>query len=328
MPFVYNWKMANCTQSTRRVSGLKILREGTNSFLFRLMYSKLFLIGLVFLLSVNAEFFSSDAQQSLLDEHNRIRAEVSPPAKYALQDLTWSNELASIAEAWATQCEYGHNPLSGTDSLGENAAARTGDMSNDEEAIVQYAVVTKWEEEGDYYIITEDGFECTDPTSDACGHYAGMVGENMETVGCAYAVCDENSFAPDVSNGIWTFIVCNYNPSAPASDPVYTPCFEDPCNLDPNDETTDFFTTDLSTFIDITTPDLSATLDVSATVDVSVTVDVSTPDLISTEESTAVSTEDSSSSFSFSIGLGGDDEDAASVIVMSFLVAVVALMFL
>jgi len=286
----------------------------------------LVLIGFVFLLSVQASTFSSSARQSILDEHNRIRASVNPPAKYALRELTWSTTLEATANAWASLCEYGHNPLAGTISLGENSAARTGDMSSDEESMVQYAIVEKWEEEGDYYIITEDGFECTDPTSDECGHYAGMVGENMETVGCAYAVCDENSFAPDVANGIWTFIVCNYNPSAKAEDPVYTPCFDEPCNLDPNDEeTTDIsFSVPTVSVPSVTIPSVSV-----PTVSVPTTIDISTPDVTVSQD---ISTEDTSDSSdvlgTISFGLGDDDDNFAPVLAWSLFACALALVFL
>merc|ERR1712039_875108 len=141
----------------------------------------------------------------------------------------------------------------------------------------------------------------------------------MEEVGCAYAVCDENSFAPNVANGIWTFIVCNYNPSAKAEDPVYTPCFDEPCNLDPNDEeTTGFFSTPDLTISDISTPDIS-------------TPDLSVSDVTSVDISTGLSTEDSTDSSdlfgSVSLGLGDDDDSFASVITMSLFVCGLALMF-
>lgn len=53
--------------------------------------------------------------------HNRCRDSVEPPARPALPPLVWSDESAAVAQQWAGQCRFEHNP--GRSLRGENIAS-------------------------------------------------------------------------------------------------------------------------------------------------------------------------------------------------------------
>jgi hypothetical protein len=118
---------------------------------------------------------------AMLQRHNYYRSLVGTSS------VVWSNEIASIAQAWAEQCEFAHNPDRGF--LGENIAWFYGFTPSSED------VVNLWASEAEYY----DPIAC-ECSGGVCGHYTQIVWSNTTEIGCGAAYCDGGNF--------W---VCNYS---------------------------------------------------------------------------------------------------------------------
>ncbi|PVG00482.1 PR-1-like protein [Serendipita vermifera] len=123
--------------------------------------------------------------QTYLDKHNNERADHGASA------LTWSDELASIAQNWANQCQWKH---SGTGGVGENLS--TG-SSLDPAGAVQLWL----DEEPDY-----------NPSNPQYSHWTQVVWKNTKQVGCAVATCSGQSMFGTNAYGDAKFYVCNYSP--------------------------------------------------------------------------------------------------------------------
>lgn len=138
-------------------------------------------------------------QRDILTAHNRARANAKPTPKPPLPALTWSDEAAKRAEAWAAQCKFEHNPQH--EGFGQNLAAATpGGMTTTE-------AVESWVGESADYNAANN--TCT--PGKVCGHYTQVVWRNTKAVGCAMKTCTKNS--PFGSRfPTWVFWVCDYTP--------------------------------------------------------------------------------------------------------------------
>ena len=117
--------------------------------------------------------------------HNRARAELGVPA------LTWSSELAAVAEDWARRlaaddCGLQHRS---DGRYGENLYAVYGTSARPQE------VVDSWVSEVADYNYKKN--RC----KGVCGHYTQVVWRRSERLGCASARCSQGE--------VW---VCNYDP--------------------------------------------------------------------------------------------------------------------
>ncbi len=156
--------------------------------------------------------------------HNAIRAELSlvedidPP----LAELTWSDDLAVVAQDWAVtltreQCgSIGHRP---NGRYGENIAAR-GSRGLSLEPMAPDEAVQGWADEVACWTYgriignnpnVQDGEQCeqeciADLNSTGCGHYTQLVWANTRQVGCGYSTCITDD---DFLMEVW---VCNYDP--------------------------------------------------------------------------------------------------------------------
>lgn len=116
--------------------------------------------------------------------HNLVRAEHCAPP------LTWSEELAAEATAWANQlaasgCAFRHSPS----EHGENLAAGTSG------ALDADAVVAMWAREEEKYDYKRAMF------SMKTGHFTQVVWKDTLAIGCGVATCG--------GKDTW---VCNYDP--------------------------------------------------------------------------------------------------------------------
>ncbi|KAK0456245.1 CAP domain-containing protein [Armillaria borealis] len=136
--------------------------------------------------SASASSSSSSASSSDIDAwltaHNTVRKD------HGANNLTWSDEVASTAQAYADQCNFEH---SGT-SYGENLAEASGDPDI-------AAAVQLWASEASEY-------DASNPTY---SHFTQMVWKSTTELGCGYAKCS-NIYA-DYGGGV--LYVCNYNPA-------------------------------------------------------------------------------------------------------------------
>jgi pathogenesis-related protein 1 len=140
----------------------------------------------------------SELARDMLSEHNRVRATPNPTPTPALPPLTWSEDAAQKAQAWADRCRFEHNPNRG--NLGENISAATpGGLNN-------LGVVRNWASEAPNFDYARNA--CA--PGKVCGHYTQIVWRNTTQVGCAVKECSQNS--PFQGFTRWNFWVCNYAP--------------------------------------------------------------------------------------------------------------------
>jgi pathogenesis-related protein 1 len=131
----------------------------------------------------------------MVEEINVVRAAVSttPP----LPDMTWSDTIAGVAQAYANTLAAGGCNLvhSGNKLYGENlawfsgspgTAKETVDLWAGEKACYTYGPVTTTN-------------QCTQCSS--CGHYTQLVWRSTTEVGCGVATCTNSE--------VW---VCNFSP--------------------------------------------------------------------------------------------------------------------
>ncbi|CDW60395.1 venom allergen 5 [Trichuris trichiura] len=164
---------------------------------------------------------SANVIKFALEEHNNYRKKVAKgqvpkmPAATVMNELTWSNEIASKASAWAAKCSMNHSPsgyycgLEGYDNIGENLAASTTSadgLSTDEQLKNAFQNAFKrWFDEYTYYNFS------TRACSKVCGHFTQMIKDSSEKLGCGIALC-KNGITQFILGRPAYIIVCNYGP--------------------------------------------------------------------------------------------------------------------
>jgi hypothetical protein len=141
---------------------------------------------------------------------NAARAAVSLQDGGKEQPLTWDPIAAEVAQAWADQCDWMHNPNASTEyaakggsgGLGEDIAA--GAPSQDIAGAVK-----GWVDEKANFTPPN-----TCASGQVCGHYTQIVWSTTTAVGCAQAQCTTGSpWGPDSGAFThWTMSVCDFNP--------------------------------------------------------------------------------------------------------------------
>ncbi|GAA6005520.1 uncharacterized protein JCM10292_007377 [Rhodotorula paludigena] len=130
---------------------------------------------------------AGSVQKVALDAHNEFRA------KHGVSALTWSNELASAAQAWADKCVFEHGGGKAIHA-GENLAAGTG-------LTVESGIQMWYNEVGQY--------DFDDPSyNEATGHFTQLVWKGTTEVGCALSTCSPVKGEGFSWNG--NFLVCEY----------------------------------------------------------------------------------------------------------------------
>lgn len=143
--------------------------------------------------------------------HNQVRDMVDTPE--ALPFLTWSNELAATAAAWAAQCIDTEQPIGLIDHnpgrsnghpyyVGENIFGGGGGVSG-EQAVQLWAA-----EKANYTYATNS---CA--PGKICGHYTQLVWRATREVGCALHDCPGLQFGSS--------IVCDYGPGGNSGGAPY-----------------------------------------------------------------------------------------------------------
>lgn len=125
--------------------------------------------------------------------HNAARAAVEPPADQPVPPLSWSPEIAAVAQAYAARCTFSHS----ASDYGENIFASTGSSPTPED------VVASWVDEAANYDLASNACSST------CGHYTQVVWADSLRLGCGVADCTTGS---PFGSGTWQIWVCNYDP--------------------------------------------------------------------------------------------------------------------
>ncbi|GAA5832144.1 hypothetical protein JCM3766R1_003739 [Sporobolomyces carnicolor] len=141
------------------------------------------------LIATSSPSLSQLAQDSL-KAHNDLRA------KHKVAALTWSNELASAAQAWTDKCVYQHGQGK-IIGAGENIAAYTGSDN-------VLGAISMWSNEASLYNFNAPGYSST------TGHFTQQVWSGTTQIGCAQTLCPSLTIPgkPSWTNGY--FYVCEY----------------------------------------------------------------------------------------------------------------------
>ncbi|NXR12512.1 PI16 inhibitor, partial [Semnornis frantzii] len=138
---------------------------------------------------------SDEEKKIILDEHNRYRSQVSPPAVDMLK-MSWDTELEAFAQAYAEKCIWDHNKERGR--RGENLFAMAPSLD-------LHFAVEDWNGEEKYYNLSTS----TCVPGQMCGHYTQVVWASTHQIGCGAKFCEK-------IDGIETegmhLLVCNYYP--------------------------------------------------------------------------------------------------------------------
>ncbi|NXU12496.1 PI16 inhibitor, partial [Pardalotus punctatus] len=115
---------------------------------------------------------SDEEKKIILDEHNRYRSQVVPPAR-AMMKMTWDTELEVNAQAFAEKCSWGWNVV----WKGKNfAMASTLDVK---------LAIEEWNGEKKFYNLTTS----TCFPRQKCGRYTQMVWAKTSRIGCGAHFC-------------------------------------------------------------------------------------------------------------------------------------------
>jgi hypothetical protein len=161
--------------------------------------------------------FTPQQDQAMLGGHNEIRSDVArglvgnEPSARDMVKLAWDDALATVAQNWVDQCDWGHNPnrtaqygaLVGANTyVGENLAlyGTTGAPPN----LVDYALDAWFEEVNDY---TYGPFSSGGAST--VGHYTQLVWAGTHRVGCALAACPGSAVGWPSSFTAY-YIACDY----------------------------------------------------------------------------------------------------------------------
>ncbi|NXU33884.1 PI16 inhibitor, partial [Drymodes brunneopygia] len=158
---------------------------------------------------------SDEDKKLILDEHNKYRSQVSPPAK-AMMKMTWDTDLEADAQVHAEKCFWGQNGGPGRENL--FATASTLDVK---------LAVEQWNEERKFYDLAND--ECHH--GQMCDNYTQVVWAETTRIGCGNSSCEKiDGFETENMH----LLVCSYYP--PGNIKENTPYVEGPsCEMCPTD---------------------------------------------------------------------------------------------
>uniref|UniRef100_A0A3Q0T0R6 SCP domain-containing protein n=1 Tax=Amphilophus citrinellus TaxID=61819 RepID=A0A3Q0T0R6_AMPCI len=139
-----------------------------------------------------------------VEQHNRARSSVSPPATDMLH-MTWDQGLAITARAWAKHCAFEHNihlkdvrRMHPTfSSVGENIWTAYPPSE-----FTPANALKSWVDEVNFYNYERNN--CTK----ICGHYTQVVWASSYKVGCAVQLCPNGVRLFTQDEGV--LFVCNY----------------------------------------------------------------------------------------------------------------------
>ncbi|XP_052062033.1 GLIPR1-like protein 1 [Mytilus californianus] len=146
---------------------------------------------------------STSDRDSILQLHNDARNSVQPSASN-MQQMTWSNELASVAQTYANKCVWSHNSARSSQAssfyyVGENIYVTTSSYGYLDSGVASWV-----NEKKDYDYASNS-------CSGVCGHYTQVVWADSTKLGCAVGSCATMTNLPSYFKNV-KFLVCNYGP--------------------------------------------------------------------------------------------------------------------
>ncbi|KAF5335848.1 hypothetical protein D9758_016696 [Tetrapyrgos nigripes] len=114
-------------------------------------------------------------------------------AKFGAGPVTWNGNIASGVQHYANKCVFKH---SGTNGVGENLAAGSGDFTMKD-------AMDSWMNEESKYNYNHPGF------SEDTGHFTQVVWKGSHKIACAIADCPAGTIFPTLAS---KFVVCQYTP--------------------------------------------------------------------------------------------------------------------
>jgi hypothetical protein len=154
---------------------------------------------------------SNEVYCNILSATNNLRANgpfgsgnpaPSATAGGPLNPMIWDPGAATVAQSWAAQCNFNHNP---NRDGGENlyaACSTTAPVT-----ITGTDAVSDWSAESANYTYSTN----TCAAGETCGHYTQLVWRTTNAVGCAVQQCTTNT--PCTGFPDWAFVVCDYTPA-------------------------------------------------------------------------------------------------------------------
>jgi len=156
---------------------------------------------------------TQEGKDAILAKHNDLRRRVArgeesgQPAAGDMRELVWDSELEEIAQRWADQCTFAHDPIHGKldgTAVGQNLYIGGSSLQTDQAGLTSTAPVPAqaWYDE-----VTDPGFSSGDIDpfvfSYGAGHYTQVVWASTSSVGCANVYYFDGSFYQNL-------VVCNY----------------------------------------------------------------------------------------------------------------------
>ncbi|BFZ19720.1 hypothetical protein BsWGS_22759 [Bradybaena similaris] len=143
--------------------------------------------------------FNNQQKTAIVDRHNSLRAQTHASN---MVKLTWSSQLESLAQNYAAQCKFEHDPnrqnVAGFQYVGEDIYATTGDFAPE-------GIVQSWYDEVKDYNYGSNSCQA----GKVCGHYTQIVWANTRSVGCGVKYCEHLT---NIGFSQGYLIVCNYGP--------------------------------------------------------------------------------------------------------------------
>jgi hypothetical protein len=144
------------------------------------------------MLQISQAQLSASAQNTILSKHNSERSAVG------VQPLTWSNSLATQAQAYANQLSTGGYVCNGSSCVKDIPHGATNEnLAWGSPGYPVSSMVQGWASEKSQY----DG-QPIPPGYSPAGHYTAMVWQNTQEIGCGF-----------VAPGQIDILVCRYNPA-------------------------------------------------------------------------------------------------------------------
>ncbi|NXX24392.1 PI16 inhibitor, partial [Nicator chloris] len=136
---------------------------------------------------------SDEEKEIILDEHNKYRSQVSPPAK-GMMKMTWDIDLEVDAQKRAEKCTWDQN--GGRGSTNFFATSSTVDVK---------LAIKEWNDERKFYNLSLS--ECDH--GHTCDNYTQLVWADTSRVGCGSSSCKK---IDGIETGNVQMLVCRYYP--------------------------------------------------------------------------------------------------------------------